>query len=341
MTPNESALTALDAPLFERLYALFESCDQGCRDEKGKAVTPQETVQRVFDRRAWESMRDKDIVEELLRNSAAPLGSISNPYDRFKEWFAIAHLFWLSFRPSILMAYFELVKCLETVADPDAFGDDGPEVSIRESAIYIHWFVLVYWHRQSRPGSPAEFLKRLQRIQSKPHLWDKALRSMPFLAHAAIRRAAQESGSLAPNITDIAATIPLLERAQTIVSTNGIGKPERDRAIIEILRSYALLTGAAPTAEATKRVVWEIDRCYRDFFISIDPVLATDRDRSVFGGALKSKATITRLINQSFRDLAISEIDYYEKTRQLDIRECRLRSASLPPIRWRSSRRPI
>jgi hypothetical protein len=160
------------------------------------------------------------------------------------------------------------------------------------------------------PGtrSGADFLELLERNKNNSVLWERAIRRkiIPRLAREALGEAAIEAGwplekcyrhsLFYPDREQFA---PLLPRAREIAAERRTDKRLRDKALIAIFKAYSLLMGKHLTPQPALRLAWQIDDIYRPEFKRFIPELETDKGKSIFGGALSSKATMQKLLRAS------------------------------------------
>jgi hypothetical protein len=128
------------------------------------------------------------------------------------------------------------------------------------------------------------------------YAWEKAWHEKSSLAGRAIVEAAEKVRPryrghpdflVVPERRDIE---PLVERAIEIARKVTTAKPERDRALIAILRAYRYLSGKAPTYKPAEAFITKIEEFYNDLL------------PEGFEG-WRSKATLQKLISASLIDL--------------------------------------
>ena len=178
--------------------------------------------------------------------------------------------------PKRRIPYFKLHEYLSSLSDDKLFA--------KGIAIQIHSWIIIYYksrrtlkvrkekgHVFIEPAAASKRavadLKRLARAKGE-YAWAKAWHEKSRVAGRAIVDAAE---GIRPRyrehpdflIVPVRADIdPLIERAILFAQKTTATKPERDRAIVAILRAYRHLTGKRPTRKPAEAFVSMIESFY-------------------------------------------------------------------------------
>lgn len=177
-------------------------------------------------------------------------------------------------------AYFRLHKFFNSITE------DGHLA--KHAAIRVHSWIVAYQssltvHKVRRANGRIIFsrgssskkaiaaLQRLERAKSD-YSWSKAWLEMPHPAKQAIFEAADGLTLTYRSDPDFLAIperfsiIPLIPSAKKIARNNAqrssTAKPERDRAVVEILIAFKFLNGKTPTAKPASRFIAQLEHLY-------------------------------------------------------------------------------